>query len=566
MKIKHKNIGLLGLTAVLLLSVVFLYMLFSNQDMVPFSLTVSIDERTETIDLWESEDGAYYAFLPAHVELNQVSVHLLTSNEVRINGIELAEGTNCEVFQLEIPYQVKYKAWNRDTQKTLTFMQSANVAAMYIDTQSGNMDYIHEKKGNKEAGKMRLYTADGTLNADEELTSIYGRGNQTWTDPEKKPYGFALAKEADLLEMGSAQKWVLFANAFDASHMRNKIAYTFADQVGMAYSPDSEWVDLYLNGEYVGLYLLCERNEIHPERINLTDTDSYLVSMQIESRLINQNYPYIRTEAAQALRVHNPQNPTAEHLEKITEIFQQVENALIAEDGVDPVSGKSWDELIDMDSWAKMFLIDELFGNVDACYSSLYFYVDVSDSACKVYAGPVWDYDHSMGNTRAWHIANPQTIYANRLYARSDGKTPWFHYLYQKESFFERMAELYETEFMSKLEAILNSMDDYAGKIEDSAYMDSIRWSAEEGMDLYEETAYVQDFVAAHASFLSDYWLRQTEYKKVTIAYGYWDFYGYFYVKTGECITGVPELSDTNLSSFLGWYRMDTDEIGRAHV
>ena len=115
------------------------------------------------------------------------------------------------------------------------------------------------------------------------MEAIRGRGNATWLW-EKKPYSLTLSKSADLLGMGAAKEWILLTNAPDPTHLRNKIAYDLAAEVGLLYSPESNWVDLYLNGEYTGLYLLTERNEIHPQRIP-AGNGTFLVSMELESRL-----------------------------------------------------------------------------------------------------------------------------------------------------------------------------------------------------------------------------------------------------------------------------------------
>ena len=154
------------------------------------------------------------------------------------------------------------------------------MATVYIDTESGNMDYIHENKENKESGKISIYTSVEGIDYSGDLTSIKGRGNNTWDEFEKKPYNIELQNESNLLGMGKASQWVLLANADDHSNLRNKLVYDFSDEIGLEFSPDSRWVDLYLNGEYAGLYLLSERNEVHENRVNIDKTDGALLSIE----------------------------------------------------------------------------------------------------------------------------------------------------------------------------------------------------------------------------------------------------------------------------------------------
>lgn len=98
-----------------------------------------------------------------------------------------------------------------------------------------------------------------------------GRGNYTWNNSEmvKKPYQIKFSSKVDVFGLGSAKKWVLLANYADGTLMKNKLVLDLADKIGMPYSSDSEWVDLYVNGEYAGNYLLCEKVEVGKNRVNL---------------------------------------------------------------------------------------------------------------------------------------------------------------------------------------------------------------------------------------------------------------------------------------------------------
>ena len=261
---------------------------------------------------------------------------------------------------------------------------------MYIDTGSGSMDYIHAVKGNEEPGTIRLYDADGNMTLTEVVDSIKGRGNATWLR-SKKPYSITLSSQAGPLGMEEATRWILLANAYDYSHLRNKLAYQFAREAGLSFSPDCQWTDLYLNGEYVGLYLLCERNEVHPSRVDIPRNNSFLVSIELHDRLESQNYAFAQTQSGTSFRIHH----AGMEIAQIQQLLQSVENALFAEDGIDPVTGKSWNQLIDVDSWARKYLVEEIFANYDAGSVSQYFYY-TGDG--KLYAGPVWDFDNTLAS------------------------------------------------------------------------------------------------------------------------------------------------------------------------
>lgn len=138
-----------------------------------------------------------------------------------------------------------------DSMGSVTFVRSGNVAAIYLDVASGSMDYIHEDLDHSESGRIRVYKADGSPDYSGRVKSIGGRGQSTW-GAAKKPYSVTLSDRADLLGMGKAKKWILLANAYDSSHLRNKIVLDASAAVGPPYTPECRWVDLYLNGEYAG--------------------------------------------------------------------------------------------------------------------------------------------------------------------------------------------------------------------------------------------------------------------------------------------------------------------------
>ena len=311
---------------------------------------------------------------------------------------------------------------------------------------------------------MRLYLADGTLHYSGSFDALEGRGSSTW-EREKKPYDLELSAEGNLLGMGAAKRWVLLANAMDPSHLRNKIVYDFAKNLGMPYTPACKWVNLYLNGEYAGLYLLCERIEVHPQRADLTGEGYFLVSKEWEWRMEAQKQAYVQLESRAALRLRDT-NMTPQ---AVQEVLQSAENGILAENGIDPVTGKHRWELVDLDSWAMKYLIEEVFGNVDGGTLSQYFYYDGG----KIYAGPVWDYDLTMGNTVAYPHPAANMFYGNRngVYA-----TRWYPALYEDPEFFSRMVELYTTRFRPLLEALVEEgIDAYGNEIVHAAYGDLLR-------------------------------------------------------------------------------------------
>lgn len=512
-------------------------------------LRVRLTGSGEIVNCWQKENGDYYLFLPSGVSLSEVELLVEDDVALRLNGETLENGPMPDTVEMGVTYDVTWRSGEKEQCSRLTVLQSENVPSMCIDVASGDMAYIHAKKGNKETGSLRLYGEDGACLYSGQLDGINGRGNTTW-DCDKKPYSLTLAESADLLGMGSAQKWILLSNSVDKSGLRNKIAYDLAKEVGMAYTPEAQWVSLYLNGEYAGLYLLTERNEIHPNRVALGE-ESFLVSLEAESRLRSRKRQFFKTNAEQALRIHS--NTLAEG--EMERIWQQAENAILSPDGIDPETGASWEELIDVESWAQKYLIEEMFGNVDAGYLSQFFYYDKTQG--KLCAGPIWDFDLSMGQIEQ---NGNQVLFLERRQVEDGITVEWFYALRQKEAFWSRVLELYEQVFRPAFFTLLEQkLDIYGEKIEQSICCDQFRWYSE-ASDPVEMRGSIREYLTERLALLDSIWLDKEPYCMVRIDSGTDDQFKYCVVKPGTCLNALPEVQLNKTGLFEGWYNERTGE------
>ena len=216
-----------------------------------------------------SSNGSYYLFLPTTADLSALTVWHNFSGPVTVNGKAINSGEKTDVFS----QPGKYTVTADGTDYTVTVMQSSSIGSMYISTESGSMKSIHTSKETKESGDILIVEADGTQDYSGELSYIKGRGNTTWR-LNKKPYNIKLDKKASVLGMDASKKWCLLANGQDHSLIRNKIAYDLADELGLEFSPDSGYVDLYLNGDYAGVYQVSEKIDVGKNNlVKITDLE-----------------------------------------------------------------------------------------------------------------------------------------------------------------------------------------------------------------------------------------------------------------------------------------------------
>lgn len=557
-RIKSKNKILLLSLIALVLTVFFFWNLQPAE--VPFVVSLQSGSQTERIKPWKDEQGEWYVFLPGYAQMENLRVKLNTDTDVLVNGIPLFDDMSCHELACGIPYDMEYAVFGSKNKTQITFLRSSAVAAMFLDTASGDMGYVHEKKGNEENGAVRLYTEHGTVDCVTDSLTIKGRGNVTWTASEKKPYTITLEQGADLLRMGKAQKWILLANSYDYAHLRNKLVYDFAAEIGLPYSPQSRWVDLYLNGAYAGLYLLSEKNEVHPERVDIDPDGSFLVSMDRKMRLKEQNIPYIQTNSQTTFRIHYPENPDERTMERIKERLQRVENAILSGDGMDPVSGKHFSQLADLDSWVRNYLIDEISGNLDGFEASKYFYFDASGNQ-KIYAGPVWDFDHSLGNDTdpVWSVTNPNVQMLQRYAYDLQIGYVWVQALYERLWFREQMIAVFEKEMLSEIKELLDTkIGAYAEQIRSAVWMDSIRWSIEQEGGYDQAVSQVSEYLEAHTAFLKSAWVDGEQYCQLSFLR---DGCNQFYcVPYGGRLEELPVANKREKETFVGWYYADTGE------
>ena len=452
---------------------------------------------------------------------------------------------------------------------TVVVMRSANVPALFLTTASGSLGYIEAVKGNNEAGLYRMVNADGSLRGDGQVAKMKARGNSTFLE-DKKPYQITLTERADLLETGLLNKYILLANRQDQSMLRDRIVYDMAGDMGLAYSPVSIFVDLYINNAYRGTYQLSEKVDtlesgggrvaIHMER-GKAETD-FLVSLEYndEERLEEAPYRFV-TETGQNVLIDRPGEPDEEQEVYLAGAFRDAERAIRA--------GSIADAGIDITSFARKYLVEEISKNLDAMYTSQYFY----ECDGTLYAGPVWDYDKSLGNpviehNRPVNFQEPRGIFA----ATKQKNASWWYDLYQIPAFRACVEREYEQAAVPAIQAMLDGgIDRYREEIWASAAMDYIRWDTFEdfkhGEPLEFAASYeaeidiIRDFLEDRMLFCSDIWLEGRRYDRILCDPGP----GTMYVTQIDAVEGrkLREPRDPKREGwrFDHWIRKDTGEV-----
>ena len=118
-----------------------------------------------------------------------------------------------------------------------------------------------------------MFSSEGEEDCNGVIDEIHARGNASFEFADKKPFSIRLHEKTSVLGMEESKKWVLVANAFDETLSRNTIVTEMAKAMDMAFVPESEYVDLYIDGEYQGNYQIYEKVEIADGRVEIRDLD-----------------------------------------------------------------------------------------------------------------------------------------------------------------------------------------------------------------------------------------------------------------------------------------------------
>lgn len=392
----------------------------------------------------QKEGDETWLFLPAAADLHSLTFTFQDFLTLRAGetALPLMSGVPFDLTELfpEEPEDGVYALTMERGRYTLPvkLMRSENIPALFLtsaDSSKGRA-WVEKDKNNKAKGSAVMTDAAGAALYDGGLKQIKGRGNSTWTYP-KKPYQIKLESAADLMECGEpAGTWVLLANYYDRTLLRNRITFDLAAELGLAYSPHSRPVDLYYDGEYLGSYQLSEKTELGTNRVDLNDleadiqaanpdvtdfdaltlaqgmtnagtptqyadglrepsrlTGGYLLEIDIEDRAYEE-VSWFNSSLGLFLVVKSPEFATKDTMGYISTCWQSFEDAAV-NGGVHPVTGFPYTDYMDRDSLVKCYLILELAMDGDAFRSSTYFYKPENEG--KLYAGPVWDFDTGYG-------------------------------------------------------------------------------------------------------------------------------------------------------------------------
>ena len=562
-----------------------------------FSLKYGEEGMTIDFSLWKDDtEEKYFLFLPSWLNKSESEFRICFNDfkgKVYIDGIKYADGSYFKDDGSEAIHRLEVYGFLGDfyMDTTLQVLSSEQLPSVFVTVEDPERLLNSEEFENKkylERGSLTMLDQYGDLLCQSNLSVFKVRGNLT-SGLDKKPFTFTLEQPSSLLGMEPAVKWNLLANATDGSYIRNKIIRDLAYKSINAYEPQGEFAELYLNGVYQGLYLLTEAVEIGENRLEISPEDNWFIEMELDFRARDDETQMI-TDRGQTFIIHSDVKVSEEEKAQVLYRLNDIESALFAENGISSVSGKSLEQLIDLESFAEAWLIEELSGDHDAGITSQFLYASKEVDSLW-YSGPVWDFDGIMTNVNTPMYAIPEALTTSIEMSRPEGdnnQNRWLAAMWKNPKFQLIVEEKYQSVFRENYRSILEyGVNEYVNQIQRSAVLDAFKWHKDrlswfftipEGLHIPEEGAYdkydtleictevVKDFMRRKLQFLDKLWIEDKEFCIVEVRNSApflnqgFNQTLYYWVERGTAIQNLPHY-ETEEYLFEGYYDKDSDEL-----
>ena len=315
-----------------------------------------------------------------------------------------------------------------------------------------------------------------------ELT-VRGRGNSSFKIPK---YGMKLefTDKVSLLGMPKNRDWALVANFGDKTHLRNYMMTRLSEWLGAKYTPRMQFVEVYLNRNYMGLYLLSETIKVGKNRVNIDENDTTFLLEKEDSKKFDP--PYVLTDNLYYYHIKSPKNPSPETEKLLKNHLNAFENFM--EDYYLHRANeiKNW---LDVDDFLLFYWVQEYSKNEDGNYARSVFMTWKKGE--PIHFGPLWDFDLAFGNASREQNQNPEDWYIRKYR---------LNYYIMQNSVVKEAALDYWNNHRKTFKALIDSIPVYRAIIEkaiDNEYRrwpvigNTENWALKDPYDSYDEAVEV---------------------------------------------------------------------------
>jgi len=507
------------------------------------------------VKMYHQTDTQYYFYLPETADLSALPICFSGYESVKIGQYEIQNGWGYS-FSENTSYRLylngEYAGGVVFLKSDSPAMYIETKEAFPVTTFATNADGEALNHKDNYSTKGTIATAEeGQDYIETVLKKIKGRGNASWTfsyeNFGKYSFNITLESKTKLYStMGKGKKFCLLAQNGDEAYMRNIYSFLLGDDIGCEFTPRFQYVDLYNNNEYMGSFLLTDKIEVNSQSVdlscslddlneaanpdveldactrmsttnNLNDKTTigykkwvdiaevttyedgtpfdakngdgtYLLELELRDRFPNEISGFISNKGQQVV-VKTPEFASKDQVDFVSALFNNAEEVIYNPDS----TLEEINEVIDVDSFIKIYFIQELSKNIDSCQTSYYIYYD-SKIDGRLHAAPLWDFDMSYGQ-----YYEPRII-APGVYGESATTYDWYSKIkgiHANEGVLNIQAAIVNNPevwqrarilwngtagFYSKADRLLNTtgegtIPDYVEQLADTAEMNESRWN-----------------------------------------------------------------------------------------
>lgn len=234
------------------------------------------------------------------------------------------------------------------------------------------------------------FNAKGSFSNFSLRGQIRGRGNSSWLWYDKKPYRIKFLTKHKVLGLAKAKSWVLLANYRDVTDLMNTFVFEAGEWLGLPYTNHTRYVEVFINGDYRGLYQLTEQVQQGSNRVNVSDAEGILISLDVddgpgESPSASDNFYSEVYHMPVCVKYPDDEYFTANTVDSVKAVFAQLEQAIKSK------NYQQVQQLLDIPSFIKFLQLQEFVYNVElSAPRSIYMH---KDGDGRWVMGPLWDFD-----------------------------------------------------------------------------------------------------------------------------------------------------------------------------
>ncbi len=543
---KRLLISFILLMAAAMLALVLL--ILSRMPEKPLMERVTFRDEITGLELrpvFDEMSGRYVLFLPAHAEPKDIHMSF-PGAWLRVRLAESGEeesAKNLAQMPLSEPLMLTARSLFKWEGEPLELQRCEGLPTLFLQAESGALEYLHEDKNNRKDALALLTGEDGSL-IFSQVCTVSGRGNSSWEGQAKRPYELSFEGGVSFGPFEDIERFCLLAEYSDESKLHNAISYYGGQGMGLDYASPYQYVNVFFGGEYLGLYGIATKEE-YKKHIS---SDGIQAVFEITSNLDKQDF--------QPELTRKPVRVLYGDADFVSSVVDGFEAALLY---------GGWEDctrFIDGDSFARKCVMEELFANSDMTFASQYFYIDQEN---VIHCMLPWDYDLSLGY--AFRYFNNKQVYEIEAYKERDD---WYALLMGMEDFRSRMLHVLDTvctpDFVRSLEEKLHET---AETIAVSRECDLLRWRNDFAFNRFDlhcgedslegMVRLYSDYFPQRVAYLKDHFQNWEDYCLVAFD---GDQYGNLCIPRGanlwDYLEGANILQGEKVNwNFQGWYTAD---------